>query len=291
MENLTLSMSKISNNAIRKFIKLSVSKDSMKLQRYKKDGFEDLLIKKPVLFRTLIAVCLFLLLSITSFAKNYYISTSGDDANSGLTSTTAWQSITKLNASFALIEAGDSILFKCNETFYGSVKVGKSGSVALPIVFSSYGTGEKPVITGFKTLTEWTNMGGNIWKTTIADASNKLVLVSINNKLQRMGRYPNYNVKTGGYLTYEDLNSSAPSITDNQLAASPNWTGADAVIKKYSYVIDVCPITSQSGGTLTYTMPNNQFNQATNLFGTNGYGYFIQNDIRTLDQFGEWSFD
>ena len=123
MENLNIRMAKFSNNAFRYFNMVSAYKDSLISRKIKIGGFEDHLRKKTVLYRTLIAVSLFLLLSSTSFAKNYYISTSGDDANSGLTSTTPWQSITKLNASFELIEAGDSILFKCDDTFYGSVKV------------------------------------------------------------------------------------------------------------------------------------------------------------------------
>ena len=81
----------------------------------------------------------------TLYAKNYYISAKGLDTNNGLSPTSAWQTIAKLNTSFGIIAAGDSILFKCGETFYGSVIVGKSGTSALPIVFSSYGTGDKPL--------------------------------------------------------------------------------------------------------------------------------------------------
>ncbi|MBC7508578.1 MAG: hypothetical protein H7320_07490, partial [Ferruginibacter sp.] len=187
---------------------------------------------------------LFLLILNTTIsqAKNYYISAKGTDANTGLTPATAWQTISKLNASFGLIAAGDSILFKCGETFYGSVIVGKSGTTGLPIVFSSYGTGAKPVITGFTMPSAWTNMGNGVWKTNVAGASNNLKVVTINNNLQRLGRYPNYNTTDGGWLSYESINSSAPSITDDQLNTSAfNWTGADAVIKKYSYVTDVCP--------------------------------------------------
>ncbi len=224
-----------------------------------------------------------------SQAKNYYISAKGIDTNTGLTPAAAWQTIAKLNASFGIIAAGDSILFKCGETFYGSIIVGKSGISSLPIVFSSYGTGAKPVISGFTTLSSWTNMGGGIWKTNVSAAGNLLKVITINGVMQRMGRYPNYNSTDGGWLSYESLNGATPSITDTQLSTTPNnWTGADAVIKKYSYVIDVCPISAHSGGTLSYTYATDKFGATISLPGTAGFGYFIQNDIRTLDSFGEW---
>ena len=227
----------------------------------------------------------------TLYAKNYYISAKGLDTNNGLSPTSAWQTIAKLNTSFGIIAAGDSILFKCGETFYGSVIVGKSGTSALPIVFSSYGTGDKPLITGFSTLSNWTNVGGGIWKTNVPGASSTLRVVSYNNNLQRMGRYPNFNPVDGGWLTYESWDNT-PSITDNQLSTVNNWTGADAVIKKYSYVIDVCPITNQTGGKLTYLMPTDFYKNPTNIYGfAVGYGYFIENDIRTLDTLGEWFLD
>jgi hypothetical protein len=222
-------------------------------------------------------------------AKNYYISAKGLDTNTGLTQATAWQTIAKLNASFGAIAPGDSVLFKCGETFHGSIIVGKSGTSSLPIIFSSYGTGDKPVISGFTTLSSWTNMGGGIWKTNVSGASNLLKIVTINGTLQRMGRYPNYNRTDGGWLTYESSDGSIPSLTDAELITSPiNWTGADAVIKKYSYVIDVCPITGQGGGTLSYTFANDFLGNPSTSPGTAGYGYFIQNDLRTLDAFGEW---
>ncbi|HET6559003.1 MAG TPA: right-handed parallel beta-helix repeat-containing protein [Prolixibacteraceae bacterium] len=246
--------------------------------------------KKLVLLKYISIACLLLLITNITHAKNYYISTSGNDTNNGLTSATAWNSIAKLNASFNDIQAGDSILFKCDEIFYGTITIGKSGTKTSPIVFSSYGSGAKPIITGFTVLTNWTRHEGNIWKTNIAEAGNKMLLVSINNKLQRMGRHPNFSPTTGGYLSYETT-STAPSITDNQLPATPNWTGAEAVIKKYSYVIDVCPITDHTGGKLTYSYAINNRGQSSSLLGKNGYGYFIQNDIRTLDQFGEWYFN
>ncbi|MDN3654812.1 right-handed parallel beta-helix repeat-containing protein [Ferruginibacter paludis] len=234
-----------------------------------------------------ISLLLFWLFStLFSNAKNYYVSASGDDSNDGLTINTPWQSLAKVNqSSFA---AGDVILFKRGDVFYGTLKVPANN-----MSFDAYGTGNKPVLTGFETLTSWTNMGNGIWKTNVSRGSNGLKIVTINDKMQRMGRYPNYNVTDGGYLSYEGTNSGTPSVTDNQLSTSPyNWKGADIVIRKYSYVFEVCPITDHTEGTLSFTLPKDfQNSPLTDGFTSAGYGYFIQNDIRTLDSFGEWYFN
>ena len=107
---------------------------------------------------------LFIISCLTASAKNYYISSvSGNDANSGTSTTAAWKTITKLNSSFSTLLPGDAVLFNRGETFYGSIIVSKSGSSGSPIVIGAYGTGANPVITGFTTVNTWTNLGNNIW--------------------------------------------------------------------------------------------------------------------------------
>jgi parallel beta-helix repeat protein len=102
-------------------------------------------------------------------------------------------------------------------------------------------------------------------------------MVTIDGVNTGMGRYPN----AGTYLTYESFNSSI-SITDNQLSGTPNWTGAELIKRPNDWVWERCKITNHSGTTITYT------NSLTHFTGIAGNGYFIQNDLKTLDQFGEW---
>ena len=66
-----------------------------------------------------------ILLSYFADAKNYYISASGNDANAGTSTTAPWKSINKVNSYFSSMAAGDSILFKRGETFYGTIRVNK----------------------------------------------------------------------------------------------------------------------------------------------------------------------
>ncbi|MFV0565310.1 MAG: sulfatase-like hydrolase/transferase [Flavobacteriaceae bacterium] len=79
--------------------------------------------------------------------KNYYVSTSGDDTNDGLSEATPWQTLAK--ASSAAIQPGDKVLFKRGDTFIGQLNPTYSGADGNPITFAAYGSGtQKPIITG-----------------------------------------------------------------------------------------------------------------------------------------------
>jgi len=221
---------------------------------------------------------LFIIFSLAANATNYYLSTSGNDANPGTDPSAPWKTLDKLN-SFKTLKPGDNVLFKRGDTFYGSITVSNSGAAGNPITYGAYGTGENPVITGFNNVTKWTNLGGNIWESTNAvSALSKCNMVVINGVNTAMGRYPN-----SGYLTYQSY-SGTNSITSSSLTGTPDWTGAEVVIKKDRYVIDRNTITSQSGGTLYYS-------GTSGMVGTNNNGFFIQNDSITLDSANEWYYN
>ncbi len=76
---------------------------------------------------------------------NFYLSSIGNDSNNG-TLDNPWKSLSKLSSKE--LSPGDSIFFKKGESFYGHFIVNGSGSDDLPIVFSSYGSGNKPIISG-----------------------------------------------------------------------------------------------------------------------------------------------
>jgi len=70
------------------------------------------------------------------------------------------------------LQPGDRILFRRGDTFYGSLNITKSGEAGLPITIGAYGTGDKPVITGFTTVTGWANEGNGIYSASITSESN-----------------------------------------------------------------------------------------------------------------------
>ena len=234
----------------------------------------------------LLSLLLILNFSI-SFAKNYYVSSSLGNDNyttaQAQNSATPWKSLVKVNAIFSSLLPGDSILFKSGDVFYGSLVANSSGSVSKRIVIASYGNGSKPLLSGFLLPRGWTDNGNGIWETQLPIVKNNLNLVSINNQPQALGRYPNIDAGNGGYLNCETVNGTT-SFTDNQLTSAINWTGADVVMRKVRWILDICKITAHSGGTISYTNP-----VTVNTYpGRENFGYFIQNDPRTLDNFGEW---
>ena len=225
-----------------------------------------------------------LLIFIFQFAeaKNYYFSSSnGDDSRSAeqaQNSSTPWKSLDKLNASFYLILPGDNIYLKSGDIFYGNLNVTASGTTNMPIVISSYGSGPKPIITGLTTMTNWMSIGNGIYESYNSGLGNIINMVVINGVVTPMGRYPNK-----GYFTFQSHNGNS-SITDNNLSSSTDWTGAELVVRTRHWIIDRTKIGWQSGSTIGY-------NTQLSYEPMDNFGYFIQNDIRTLDQLGEWYYN
>ena len=235
------------------------------------------------LILTAMLVCIFNFANATTY---YFSSSTGDDARTAAqaqSQATPWRTLAKLNAIFSTLNPGDVIMFKRGEVFYGTIKATKSGTATSPITFSAYGTGNRPIISGLTTLSGWVSVGNGIWESQNAALGASVNTVLINNVAQQIGRYPNANTTNKGYLIYES--HTTLSITDNQLTASPNWTGADVVIRKLYWITDRNKITAHSGGTLTFVSGSGYYPYQDK------FGYFIQNDLRTLDQMGEWYYN
>jgi hypothetical protein len=230
---------------------------------------------------------IFLLCFIAGKATNYYVdSTGGNDTNTGTSAAFAWQTLTKVNS--ATYASGDVIYFKRGNVFPGTITVNRN-----TVSFGLYGTGAAPVITGFITLTSWSNQGSGIWKCNVSAASTSLNIVTINGVLQRRGRWPNYDAATGGWLSQDTTNQTGPYtpfITDNQLTSitSTNWTGAVLTRRVRHYTTNNYPIISQVGNRINFRYCTGFDGDTLRDFGSDGYGYFIQDDLRTLDTLGEW---
>ena len=220
-------------------------------------------------------------------AANYYFSSvSGDDSRTAVQAkspSSPWKSLSKLNAFFSTLQPGDSVLFKRGETFYGSLTISRSGAAGSPIVIGAYGTGNRPVITGLTTLTNWLGIGNGIYESYNPLLGSEVNIVLLNDVQKGIGRYPNSDAPNKGYLMLES-HSGSTSITDNELPSAPNWNGAEVVIRTNHWTMDKSKITSHSGHTISYT-------SSSGISARNDYGYFIQNHIKTLDQTGEWCYN
>lgn len=207
-------------------------------------------------------------------ATNYYVSTSGNDSANGLSELSPWRSIAKVNSAFSNFRPGDKILFKRGDVFYGKLIVNSSGQSGNPITISSYGNGEAPVITGFATISGWTSEGSGIYSATVTCESSPN-MVTVNGVNTPIGRYPDK-----GWLSIDSFVGNS-SITDAELSASPDWDGAEVVIRKNHWIIDRNLINNHTNQTIVYT-------SSSSYPAISGYGYFIQNHLSTLTSQGEW---
>ncbi|MBT5922492.1 MAG: hypothetical protein HOH29_02045, partial [Cellvibrionales bacterium] len=98
------------------------------------------------MFKFIVSVLL-LSTSMLVHAIDYYISqSSGNDNNSGLSSLSPFQTLTRVNS--LSLSAGDSVLFKSGERWEGMLWPKGSGTSNAPITISVYGSGTKPIIDG-----------------------------------------------------------------------------------------------------------------------------------------------
>ena len=90
---------------------------------------------------TTVAIALTLLGAHGAAAATYYVSSAGNDARAGTSSSTAWRTIGRVNNhTFA---PGDQILFQGGKTFTGNLyfDAADAGTASAPVTVSSYGTG------------------------------------------------------------------------------------------------------------------------------------------------------
>ena len=212
-----------------------------------------------------------------SLATNYYLSSRGSDNADGRSPGKAWQTIEKINRESVRFKPGDSILFKRGDTFFGTLTILKSGTKEKPIVYTSFGKGENPVITGFSSLVNWVKVGKGVYSIALSCESEPNIL-ALNGLNTPKGRWPDKD--SFSMISSHDGNKS---ITDPKLPQTPDFTGGEIVFKPYPWVINHFKIVEHKSHTLYYNGTGDE--------PRDGMGYFIQNHISTLDKTGEWCFD
>jgi hypothetical protein len=83
----------------------------------------------------------------------YFDSINGNDTTGAGTFAAPYQSIAKINSELITLPVGYKIYLKCGSSWIGVITVPNSGTALNPVVITSYGTGAKPIITGFETVT------------------------------------------------------------------------------------------------------------------------------------------
>lgn len=215
----------------------------------------------------------FILFTSTAFSAVYYISSTGNDNNNGTDQSTPWQTINKVNSMMASINAGDQILFKKGDKFYGTVTVSKSGAAGNEIVVGSYGSGSLPEITGKKFITGWSVYSGNIYRAAFTDSVTHLY---VNGELMTIARFPN-----AGFLTVDGIigNTGIYDAALNQ--SSGYWNGTSCRLRTANWSYESKTVSNFSGGNIT-------FSSATLYTTAANFGYFLDNKLVLLDVQNEW---
>jgi hypothetical protein len=237
-----------------------------------------------------IILCIILtVLILYSNATTYYFSADGISTNSGTSQSSAWNFA---NFNVKLFSAGDNLLLRRGDTITIALKTQSSGNSTTPITISTYGTGANPVILGFSEVNSWTAVSGSpgVYKSNVFTPQTDIKMVVLDGVPAMKGRYPNYNASNGGWLMYDAYNSSTHTITDNQMDTTQidnSWRG-EIKIRTNAYTIEGGNINAVDITAKTISFSTSTFSTSAK---SSGYGYFITNSLKTLDQYGEWYYN
>ncbi len=222
----------------------------------------------------LLAAACFLCLQET-IATNYYLANAGNDTlNTGHSAASPWKSIAKLNTVSYL--PGDSVFLKSGEVFRGTIIVTQGGMATSRVVFTAYGTGNKPIVSGAEPVSNWI-LNGAVYQATFNGAVSNFF---VNDKEQIIARFPNEHQ----YLTLDSagtnhlLDASITSLSVNDI------TGAKLCIHTAQWCWEKTALSSVSADRINYTGP-------TTLAALAGYSYFLYDNISHLDTAKEWKYD
>jgi len=233
-----------------------------------------------------------LTLPLVAQSATYYVSSvSGNDLNDGVTESSPWQTIDKINA--FQFQDNDTILFKRGEIFRGAISLKKS---PIGITIGAYGTGDKPVIAGSVQMTDWiptkhADLDKNIYETDVSAlplSFNGIFHLFVNGELMTIARYPNVDSPNKTNWLKVDAKNGEKGFTDINLAAygKPDdyWEGATLRIRNYSWTYKVTEVTgyTASNGKITADRLSNQLPE---------WGYFLDGKLEELDNPGEWYYD
>jgi len=227
--------------------------------------------------------------SVNADATTYFVSsTNGDDSRTSAqaqNSSTPWKTIDKLNSIFSSLQPGDQVLFKRGDVFYGSINMSKSGTAGSPIVLGAYGSGNKPVISGFATVSSWTSVGNGLYEATVSAGLSTLNVVTLDGNFQVMGKYPKGN---SGYLVISS--GSTSSISSSGLSGIPDFTGGEIVWRPYHWSLWRATVNTQSSSTVSFTAFPATSGGPTEA-PQPGYGFFFQNHPNACSSLGEWAYN
>ncbi len=215
-----------------------------------------------------------LLMSLSLSATNYYLSNAGNDTNSGTSTDAPWATIDKLNKTS--LQAGDAVYFRAGDIFRGTIYVNQSGTSVNPIVFTSYGSGAKPIISGAELVNGWT-FNGTMYQ---APFTKTLTSFFASNQEMMLARYPNDHL----YLTLDSGKTNYIKDASITSLSSDLFTDAKICIHSAQWCWERTQVAS---------IASDQINFSTNITLTSlaQYGYFVYGKLVHLDANNEFYYD
>lgn len=218
--------------------------------------------------------CVVLFYSNYLHAFTYYVSRNGSDSNDGRSTQTPWKSLDKVNT--FTFSPGDSILFKRGDSWFGQLVIKQFGTKAKMITYGSFGHGPLPVLSGTNEISGWKHYKNGIYVVPVKSFTG---MFFVNGHAQQKARFPNK-----GFLTTGN-NNTLNLLNDSTLIQTKGyWTGATARIRTIDWAYESRKITSSNPGILNYAT-------STRYLVKKGFGYYIDNTLKALDQPGEWYYD
>jgi hypothetical protein len=227
--------------------------------------------------RNLVWILLLCLPFAAMSQRHYYLSATGSDAALGTSPATAWKTITYLNSQMASnYLPNDTVSFKAGDVFEGGILINIGGSPAGRVVFNTYGSGSKPVITGASDVPLWTQSGDTFIATVTSTVRNFFV----NDAEQIIARYPNEHqyLRCDSGKTHYLLDNNLPSVNPNYLDA------ASVCVHTAQWAWEKSPVDYVSADTLWYQ-------DTVELGALRNYGYFLYGDYHHLDTVREWYYN
>ena len=234
---------------------------------------------------------------LTVQSATYYVSSStGNDANDGISESTPWQTIGKVNE--VTFDENSSILFKREDIFRGAIS---SYKFQTGLTFGAYGSGDNPIIAGSVQITGWKQtehpaLGSNVYEADVSTFivendkgnENKIQHLFVNGELMTIARYPNVDSPADKNWLKVGAGAGKDAFTDPALVTygKPDnyWKDATLRIRNYSWTYKVFKMTG-------YTATNGKI-MATGLGGQlPEWGYFLDDKLEELDYPGEWYYD
>ena len=226
--------------------------------------------------RLIVSIALLLLISASAESAVYYVDANGNDLNDGLSASTPWKTIAKVNSIMTSLTAGSQILFNRGDTFNGMIMSTKSGTAGNEIVFGSYGTGNLPIVTGIKAVSGWTVHSGNIYSANFTDTLSQLYA---NGKLMTVARFPNSR-----FLKCDNANSTI-AFDDAELTQPAGyWNQAICRVRSANWCYESRTVSS-------YTVGHVNLSSATQNWIYPKAGYYFDSRLILLDTANEYFYD